>query len=96
MSSRKGPVMRTPTSMIAPAPRTLPIAAHAPIGRRGCKPLIAAACPECDCVLDLHQPVAAEPDRLLGVCCECRGWFLVPGPDCAGEVIALSLPEAGA
>jgi hypothetical protein len=34
-------------------------------------------CPSCHDGLGLHQPDAESPDHLLGVCPECRGWFLV-------------------
>jgi hypothetical protein len=34
-------------------------------------------CPDCLGVLTLHQPDVESPDRLLGVCPDCRSWFLV-------------------
>ncbi len=33
-------------------------------------------CPSCDHGLMLHQPDVESPDRLLGICPACRGWFL--------------------
>jgi hypothetical protein len=33
-------------------------------------------CPSCHDRLALHQPDVEAPDRLLGVCPKCRGWFL--------------------
>ena len=34
-------------------------------------------CPSCHEEFGLLQPDVESPDRLLGVCLECRGWFLV-------------------
>ena len=36
-------------------------------------------CPQCGEGLTLHQPDEALPDRLLGTCDECKGWFLLNG-----------------
>src|SRR5438874_983801 len=47
------------------------------------------ACPACHAVLVLHQPDPQLPDRLLGICEECRAWFLI---DAAGEVM-VRLPD---
>ena len=39
-------------------------------------------CPGCKVALDLHQPDEGNPERLLGVCPRCSGWFLMDqGPD---------------
>ena len=35
------------------------------------------SCTGCGEVLDLHQPDVEQPDRLLGICPECRTWFLI-------------------
>jgi uncharacterized protein YbaR (Trm112 family) len=39
--------------------------------------LPAILCPDCQDLLTIHQPDIESPDRLLGVCPECRAWFLV-------------------
>ena len=36
-----------------------------------------ALCSCCGERLDLHQPDAERPDRLLGTCAECGAWFLI-------------------
>jgi hypothetical protein len=35
----------------------------------------------CDWDLELHQPDAELPDRLLGICVVCKTWYLVEGED---------------
>lgn len=37
----------------------------------------AVGCPECSGRMVIHQPDEREPERLLGTCRSCRGWFLV-------------------
>jgi hypothetical protein len=37
------------------------------------------SCAGCGGDLELHQPDADRPDRLLGTCPECGAWFLVDG-----------------
>lgn len=52
-------------------------------------------CLACDHYLDLNQPDASHPDRLVGTCGRCGRWYIidmVPGTDDA--VMAL-LPEIG-
>jgi hypothetical protein len=49
-------------------------------------------CPSCDDLLAVHQPDVELPDRLLGVCAECRAWFLI---DSAVGVMA-RLPDRDA
>ena len=34
-------------------------------------------CPSCHEELGFLQPDVESPDRLLGVCPECRGWFFI-------------------
>lgn len=46
-------------------------------------------CPSCVDPLTLHQPDENLPDRLLGICPECRAWFLIDG---ASEVM-VKLPD---
>lgn len=38
-----------------------------------------AACPGCGSALDLHQPDIELPERLLGVCESCKGWYVLDG-----------------
>jgi hypothetical protein len=40
---------------------------------------VASECPVCGSELELHQPDADLPDRLLGICGACKSWFLVEG-----------------
>jgi hypothetical protein len=47
-------------------------------------------CPRCGHFLTLHQPVMDEPDRTIGTCDDCEGWFLIG--DKAGVMILL--PDA--
>ncbi len=46
----------------------VPEAAQEPFGWR---------CPRCREELELHQPDAANPDRLLGTCGACGRWYVV-------------------
>jgi hypothetical protein len=57
-------------------------------------------CLRCGGPLELHQPVIEEPDRLIGICLECRGvrssWHVIdlpPSGESGGAVIVL-LPDA--
>jgi len=51
------------------------------------------SCPHCDHPLELHQPDAAVPDRILGTCDGCKGWYLLDLlPTGTGAVMA-RLPE---
>jgi hypothetical protein len=45
-------------------------------------------CPDCAGRLAVHQPDERLPERLLGTCRSCFGWFLI---DAAGGII-LRLP----
>jgi hypothetical protein len=50
-------------------------------------------CLACEGCLDLQQPDAEDPDRLLGICEVCRLWYvidLVPGTD---DAVMLQLPR---
>jgi hypothetical protein len=58
----------------------------APDGRPGIR------CPSCHDLLAVHQPDIESPDRLLGVCVECRAWYLI---DSAVGVMA-RLPDRDA
>jgi hypothetical protein len=49
-------------------------------------------CPSCHDLLTIHQPDVERPDLLLGICPECRGWFLI---DATAGVMS-RLPDRGA
>jgi hypothetical protein len=36
-------------------------------------------CPACGAALVFHQPDEEAPERLLGTCVGCKGWFLLDG-----------------
>jgi hypothetical protein len=49
-----------------------------------CEPVPAApigesTCGACGAPLELHQPDADLPDRLLGICQVCKAWWLLDG-----------------
>ncbi len=50
-------------------------------------------CLRCSCPLSLLQPDLDLPDRLLGVCRQCKHWFLVELLADRSEAIILALPE---
>lgn len=47
-------------------------------------------CPHCGEVLVLHQPCVESPERLLGTCPGCMGWFLLDG--LRGGAVTVLLP----
>jgi hypothetical protein len=47
------------------------------------------SCPRCDELLERHQPEAARPERLLGICHCCSRWFLIDEQWC----LLYPLPE---
>ena len=52
-------------------------------------------CLRCDVYLDLSQPDAGSPARMIGICNQCGRWYvidLVPGTDAAVMVL---LPDVG-
>jgi hypothetical protein len=49
-------------------------------------------CLGCHDLLTIHQPDVESPDRLLGVCPECRAWFLVE----ATSGVMVRLPDQDA
>ena len=52
-------------------------------------------CPDCEVLLDLHQPDLSEPMQLLATCECCRRWFIVVELDFEGnEPLLLELPSA--
>jgi hypothetical protein len=53
-------------------------------------------CPCCGGPLDLHQPVAAYPWRLIGTCRPCATWFLIEGAPEGPGVVLVDLLGPGA
>ena len=53
-------------------------------------------CLECHDVLDVHQPDAANPARLLGTCPECGEWYVLDFEESLDEpqCLMLHLPTA--
>jgi excinuclease UvrABC ATPase subunit len=49
-------------------------------------------CPSCQEEFGFLQPDVESPDRLLGVCPECRGWFLVD----SSSGVMVRLPDQAA
>jgi hypothetical protein len=44
--------------------------------------ILLVLCPDCGGFLDLSQPDLSRPLRKLGLCLECRAWWLLSfGPD---------------
>jgi hypothetical protein len=54
------------------------------------------ACLSCGTPLDVHQPDAELPDRMLATCDVCKGWHLLDRAADAGEVVLALLPDPGA
>ena len=52
-------------------------------------------CPGCAGCLDVHQPDARVPERLLGVCTGCGRWFAIELGSAGDESAMLHLPGAG-
>ena len=52
------------------------------------------SCPVCDEELEIHQPDADLPDRLLATCGHCKTWYLidVEAEESEGEVVLIQLP----
>jgi hypothetical protein len=49
-------------------------------------------CFACDLSLELHQPLAEEPESLLGTCRHCRAWYAINRPLEESEVVMVHLP----
>lgn len=52
-----------------------------------------AACLNCDALLSLSQPDIDTPERLIGVCDQCKHWFLIDLLPDEGEGIISGLPD---
>ena len=55
--------------------------------------LAGAGCLSCSGALSLSQPDLDSPERLLGVCGRCSGWFLIDLILDLGEGIISGLPD---
>ncbi len=51
------------------------------------------SCPDCGGPLDVMQPDVTQPERLLGVCLECKTWALIAVPPHGEEVLLALLPH---
>jgi hypothetical protein len=54
---------------------------------------VRAHCPRCDTPLSLSQPDLGMPDRLLGVCADCKYWFFIHLIPDRTEGILCRLPD---
>jgi hypothetical protein len=54
--------------------------------------LLELNCHDCNTTLDLIQPDPTAPDRMLGVCPGCHGWYLVELDPEQKTVVVLRLP----
>jgi hypothetical protein len=53
-------------------------------------------CVGCDIYLDLHQPDAGLPERLVGICESCRRWYVIDMIPETDEAVMVLLPEGEA
>jgi len=65
--------------------------ADAASGRHRHRQFRGGGCPNCGAGLDLHQPDAGLPGRLLATCAACKSWYVAEG-DAAVEV---RMPNTG-
>jgi hypothetical protein len=52
------------------------------------------ACGRCGSSLELHQPDADLPNRLLGTCPACKAWYVVEGEDRARRIPIIATESA--
>jgi len=52
-----------------------------------------ANCRRCREPLDLHQPIASQPDQFLATCPECGVWYRVEVSPGEGRAFVVQLPE---
>jgi hypothetical protein len=86
LASHEGPVMMGEDRTI-PVPLTMRRFSTSPVA------VDCGRCLACEGCLDLQQPDADDPDRLLGICEERRLWYvidLVPGTD---DAVMVQLPR---
>ncbi len=52
-------------------------------------------CLRCESNLDINQPEAEVPDRLLGVCSDCGSWYLIDiDPETESDIVVMRIPDA--
>lgn len=49
-------------------------------------------CLNCRNTLNVHQPDAQMPDRMLATCDDCKAWHLVDADPSAGDILVVLLP----
>jgi hypothetical protein len=76
-------------------PQTIRIQVEMAAFHAGADDLGALRCPNCDIPLDLHQPLADEPECLLGVCDQCHDLYLVNRIDDPSEAWSVMLLKLG-
>jgi hypothetical protein len=54
---------------------------------------IPLTCLQCRNPLDIHQPDAELPDRMLATCEACKAWHLLDRAPGAADVLVLLLPD---
>jgi hypothetical protein len=54
---------------------------------------VRACCLHCSTPLALHQPDSDSPERLLGVCEQCKHWFLIDLLPKKSEGVMVRLPD---
>jgi hypothetical protein len=50
-------------------------------------------CLACDEYLDLHQPDAGSPDRMVGICDRCGRWYLIVVTSGTDDAVMVLLPD---
>lgn len=50
-------------------------------------------CLRCGALLDVHQPDADLPDRMLATCDTCKSWHLIDCSAGAGPFVVVLLPD---
>ena len=93
-NDEEGPVQVSRSKFSGPIPISFDLMTHAVSMSRDGNSLF---CPECEVLLDLHQPDHNEPTQLLGVCASCNKWyFLVEIEFDWNGALLFELPSAGA
>ncbi len=57
------------------------------------QPLATIHCLQCDEPLEIHQPDAAFPERMLGTCDHCHRWYLWDFDPNSDEAVMVLLPS---
>ncbi len=80
------------TMLAGPIPLSFDVVARPVVLTPGSKTLW---CPECQALIDRHQPDENQPELLLGTCLLCSRWFLlIEIEDVCGLTLVLELPSA--